>query len=225
MKFIRDYKILIQTPEGDTLTITKPFSVKFDITRNTLSSSNTCGLTIWNLKKSTRNRIFKDRYVISDYWQLVIMAGYEKLETVFQGNIYQSMSYKNGPDWVTQIEAFDGQFAIQNGITSETITAGTSKRDVFQRVINNMDNVVSGFFGERADGETGSRGFSLMGQSSSILGELTDGNYFIDNETVNILNPDEVISGQVLLQPRVQHPQQTLDWNKQVRLQISRRAF
>ena len=32
-----------------------------------------------------------------------------------------------------------------------------------------------------------------------MLGDLTDGNYFIDNETVNILNQDEVIATQVLL--------------------------
>ena len=199
MKWIRDYIILIQTPDGDTLEVKPPFSAHFDVTRNTLASTNSCSLTLNNLSRSIRNRIFKDRYSITEYWQIVILAGYKKLETVFQGNILQSQSHKSGVDWITQIEAFDGLYGVQNGVVAQTVSAGTSFGEVFGNVINTMPNMLSGLFGGKANETTGERGQVLLGQSSGVLGDLTDGNYFIDNETVNILNQDEVIATQVLL--------------------------
>ncbi len=199
MKFGRNYFIQIQTPEGDVLEIAPPFSAKIDITRNTLASTNTCNITLYNLKSSTRNRIYKDRYNIAEYWQIVVMAGYTRLETIFQGNIYQSFSTKQNVDWITTLECFDGLYGIQNGNIAETISAGTSYRDLIPRVIKTMPNMVAGKIGKVGDLVTGDRGQVMIGQSTNALQELTDGNYFIDKESVYCLQSDEVLSGSVLV--------------------------
>lgn len=196
-KFGRKYEILILTPDGELLTIKPPFSVKFTITRNVLASVNKCDLIIYNLSPKTRNRIFKDRYSISEYWQLVIRAGYDRLSTVFQGNIYELISYKEKTEWYTKIDAFDGLNGIQNGFIAQTISKNTEKKDVFRTIIKKMPTLIAGvmggFFG------SSSRGKTLFGQSAKVLQEETDNNYFIDSETVNILMPDEYIGGNVLV--------------------------
>lgn len=199
MKFIRNYLILVQNPQGETLEIKPPFSIKFDITRNTLASANSCSLSLYNLSPSTRNRLYKDRYEITNYWQIIIKAGYRDLKTVFQGNIYEANSSKQGTEYITKIDCFDGFNGIQNGFISETVSAKTSKASVFRKIINTMPNVIAGTIGSQGDETTGPRGEALMGQSSEVLGTQTQGNYFIDNEVVNILEPDEVLSKQVLI--------------------------
>ena len=60
-----------------------------------------------------------------------------------------------------------------------------------------MPNVIAGFLGSPAKG-TAPRGKALIGQSSAILSTETDDKYFIDRETVNVLNDNEVIPGDVI---------------------------
>lgn len=200
MKFQRNYQLDIFTPDGIQVTITPPLSIKFSITRNTLASANRAQIEIINLAKNTRNKIYKDRYSITEYWRIILRAGYgNKLIEVFSGNIYEAKSSKDKTEWTTSIDAFDGMDAIQNGFTSSTVAAGTSKENILKSVINDMPNVISGFFGEIADEEAAPRGKSLIGQSSDVLAAETDGQYFIDGETVNVLTDDEVIPGEILV--------------------------
>ena len=198
MKFIRQYKIDILTPSGQTITIKPPFSAKIYINRNTLASANKGKVTLYNLAPTTRNAIFKDKYSITEYWQIKIQAGYEKLTTIFQGNLYESISYKQGTEWITQIDAFDGMSAIQNGYTSQSVAADTPKQNIIQSIIGDMPNIIAGSIGGNTE-ETTERGQVLMGQSSELLADQTDGKYFIDGEVVNVLTDDEVIQGSVIL--------------------------
>ena len=198
MKFGRTYLIQILTPQNDLIEIAPPFSVEFEIQRNALASVNSASLTIYNLGPRTRSRIYKDRYTLVEYWQLVIWAGYKTLSKVFQGNIYEAQSFKQGTDWHTKIDAFDGLQGVQNGYTSVTVAADTPRLDIFNRAIDDMPNIIAGFFGTRSEGST-DRGQTLMGPSVAVLDEQTDGNYFIDNEIAHVLDRDEIIGDTVLL--------------------------
>lgn len=197
MKFGRTYEIQITTPGNQQIIIRPPFTVQFSITRNTLASANGCTLSIINLGRNTRNKIYKDRYAIAEYWQLIIRAGYTKLETIFQGNILEASSTKQGTDWVTKISGFDGMHGIQNGFTSQTVSAGTDQRNILQDIIGDMPNVIAGIIGSPGDGQT-ERGKVLFGQSKDVLSEETGGQYWIDSETVNVLSNEEVIARRII---------------------------
>ena len=199
MKFQRNYMLTITTPFGKQLTIEPPFTLSFSLTRNTLASANKCQIKIYNLGKNTRNQIYKDRYTTTEYWKVSLKAGYgESLKEVFAGNIYEANSTKEKTEWITNIDCFDGLDAIQNGFTATTVSKETSLKDVMKGVINDMPNVIAGFFGTAAEGEA-PRGQVLLGQSAGVLGDLSEGQYFIDNETVNVLTNDETIKGNVIL--------------------------
>lgn len=197
MKFGRTFEIEIITPLNNQIVIRPPFSVQFSIVRNTLASANSCSLTIYNLGRITRQRIYKDRYSLTDYWQLTIKAGYGSLQTLFRGNIYEASSTKQGTEWITKISGFDGIYGIQNGFTARTVSAGTQKSNVLNNVIADMPNMIAGLFGSPGQGSS-DRGRVLFGQSSKVLNEETDNQYFIDNETVNIIGENEVITNRII---------------------------
>lgn len=197
MRFGRTFEIEIITPENRQIIIRPPFTVQFSIVRNTLASANSCSLTIYNLGKITRQRIYKDRYTLTDYWGLTIKAGYKYLQTIFRGNIYEAASTKKGTEWITNIKGFDGIYGIQNGFTSATVSAGTPKKNYLENAIADMPNILAGFLGDPAQGST-DRGKVLFGQTAKVLNEETDNNYYIDNETVNIISEEEVITNRLI---------------------------
>lgn len=196
-KFQRNYRLDIFTPEGDRITIQSPLSIEFTITRNTRASANKAYITLYNLGLSTRSRIFKDRYSTTEYFRVILTAGYgRRLHTVFTGNILEAYSYRDQTEWVTVIDAYDGLDAIQNSNILQSITRGTPLRDIARTVIQTMTNAVSGALGSPVDGEL-TRGNVLAGRSTDVLSELTDGQWFIDLETVNVLANNEVLPGLV----------------------------
>ena len=75
-KFGRTYRLDIFTPAGKQITISPPFSIVFNLTRNTLASANKASITLYNLGPATRNQIFKDRFSITEYWRISLFAGY-----------------------------------------------------------------------------------------------------------------------------------------------------
>jgi len=198
-KWSRNYRLDIFTPSNEQITIELPFTLQLNIQRDVGSSANKGTFTIFNLGEATRNKIYKDRFTITEYWRVRLWAGYgNRLHEGFTGNALEAYSYKNGTDWMTVIDCFDGMDAIQNGFTSMTVQKDTSHLDVFKKVINDMPNVTAGLIGALGDGSA-ARGKSLIGQSSEILNIETDGQFYIDKETVNILTDEEVISGDVVV--------------------------
>ena len=192
-KLQRNYRLSILTPDQVQIEIAPPFSIEFQITRNTLSSANKGTITLYNLGPSTRNRVFKDRFSVAEYFRVVLFAGYgNRLHEVFRGNILEAYSYREQTNWITEISAFDGMDAIQNGFTSQSFAANTPRADIIRGVINTMPNMVAGILGTPAAGQS-PRGQAFVGQSTEIINELTDGNYFIDGEALNVLSPNEAL--------------------------------
>lgn len=200
MKWGRNYEIRIRTPDGDLITIKAPITAVVEVDRNALATQNNCRVTLYNLKESTRNKIYRDPFDFNRYWQMIIVAGYgnSELYEIFRGNIQAAYSQKQGTEWITEIEGYDAAYAIQNGFMSETVTAGTQKTDMLGRVIKSLPGLLTGIMGSPAAGET-KRGQVLFGPSYDILRTQTDGQMFIDCETVNIMSDNEVIDGDVFV--------------------------
>lgn len=205
--FGRNYELTIQTPDGEQIEILPPFSIHFQIIRNTMSSPNSIKLTIYNLSQSTRGKLKKDKYSFAENWQMQLKAGYgNNLYTVFLGNIYEVASLKIGTEWVTSIDGFDGMFAIQNGVTSATFGAGTSLQDQVKAMASDLPGIAVGVItGESGESE---RGSVYMGQTSEALDKATGEQWFIDLGTLHSLGDEQalanlqvvVIDGDILLE-------------------------
>ncbi len=197
--FQRTYSITIWTPKGERLVIKPPISTNFSIQRNTLSSANRAKVTIYNLGESFRHQIARDRYTnLNSFWAMVIQGGYDgELSNVFQGNIQEAYSSKEGTEWVTTIDAFDGMYAIQNGNMSMTLEGGTSTGDILREAASNLPNVLKMVVSETVDQETPTgRGTALEGKPMEILEEVSGLTPYIDNETLYLLRDNEVVKGE-----------------------------
>ncbi len=204
-KFGRNYELRVGTDDGSTLVVRLPFTIEFDITRNTLTSANVCQVRIYNLNKLNRNRL---RFNISNfggpYRPISLRAGYgENLAEVFSGNVSQAWSVREGTNYVTQIECFDGGFAFTNGVTDRQFPANTPQQSLIRSLMGDLPNTAVGAVGNYVG--TSSRGNSYSGNTASILTELTGGGFFIDSGKAYALSTNEYASG----------PGQTLTINAQ----------
>lgn len=198
VKFGRSYVLEIETQNGEILTIKPPFTVEFDITRNTLTSANVCSIRIYNISKNNQNQIRKD---VTDTWDvrtITFSAGYgANLPVVFSGNISQAWSVREGVNFITQIESFDGGFAFATGQTNITFPAGTAFQTIIQTLAASLPDLTVGAIGSFPGNL--SRGNAYVGNTIDILRQLTGGAVFIDNGKVNILNDSDVLAGELLI--------------------------
>lgn len=171
----------VQAANGNTIEIAPPFTVEFDITRHTLSSANVCQIRIFNLNEKTRNQIYFNSFDQSDLRTISLVAGYgtSNLPTIFTGNLTQAWSVREGVNFITQIECFDGGFAFVNGTVNITFPSGTPLTIVIQNLMTYLPGVSIGAIGNFTG--TLTRANTYSGNPAQILTELTGGAFFIDN--------------------------------------------
>lgn len=207
-KFGRSYSLRVATKSGETITTELPLTVEFDITRNTFSSTNIASFRIYNLSPNHRNQIRKDPNDLDDLRPLLFQAGYTPLNLpiAFQGTMTQAWSVREGTNFITQIECFDGGFAFLNGLTQLSYAEGTPQRSIMESMISNLPNVALGAIGNlpvpnASGGSTNwsdtvtTKGGAYSGNPANILAELSGGNFFVDNGKAYILGNNEVIPG------------------------------
>lgn len=192
----------LSTLPPNTIVVSFPMTLEMDIVRGVQSSANMGHFRIFNLASDKRRQIHHDRTDTNNYQRVTIWAGYEqekKLSLIFQGNILKASSYRQGPDWITDIEAYSGMFGIQNAVTSVTLPAGWKTSDVIRQVIGSMMpfNVSVGAIGNISQ-ELNARGVTLAGPAWDIIQNIAPtADTFIDNEEAFVLDQfDYVIDTQ-----------------------------
>jgi hypothetical protein len=206
----RNYRLFIETtPPGalpalqNAIEIEYPLTIQFDIERNNSSAMNQMNLKIINLGRDTYNQIVKDRYNIQDlgngnnYRRVVLQAGYTELSTIFVGNLLEANTYRQGTEMMTYLLAQDGAYGAYNGYSNITFDRGIDFKEVVRSLFQNLPRVDPGAIGE-IDGVT-KRGVVYNGNTYTLLQNNFNKEIFIDLERINLLNPDEVLDGQVFL--------------------------
>lgn len=196
-KFNRKYRLTIDMGDGESLIILPPLTVNFTVNRSTASSVNDMQISIHNLSKSVRDRIFADRFTKNLYRGIIFEGGYTELSTLFKGNIFTAFSTREGADIVTHITAVDGGFDMYNSRTSTTLAAGLSKKEIIDGLIAGFEKVTKGNTGDLEG--VFSRPVVLDGNTFGLIKKYTDDKVFIDLEKVNILGNNEVLEGFVPL--------------------------
>lgn len=205
-KFGRNYLLTVELVDGTPLTIKLPFTIEFDITRNTLSSSNVAQIRIYNLSQKTRDLI---RYDFSNYTtnkKITLNAGYgDNLPIIFIGNITQAWSVREGTNFITTIESFDAGFAFVNSEIPPTATfkKNTPMRNVYQNLMSYLPNTTFGAIGNKYTIDLNGNPFTLTkdksytGNTTAVLKRLCPNAFFIDNGKSFILGDNECRKGQV----------------------------
>jgi hypothetical protein len=183
---------------GQLLTVQPPFTIEFDITRNLLSSANVSSIRVFNLSEVHRNLLRKDVSDYGSFRSIVLTAGYgQNLPVIFSGNVTQAWSVREGVNFITQLESFDGGFAFANGVTANEFPANTSQEVIISTLLNNLPGVAPGVIGSYPGSI--SRGNTFNGPTVDLLRDLTGGGFFIDNGKAHCLNDSECLTGELTL--------------------------
>lgn len=167
------------------LEIGLPFTIEFDITRNTLTSANVCQIRLYNLSANNRNLLRKN---VTSGWgspfiYLNLKAGYgDSLAVIFNGNVSQGWSVREGTNFITQLECYDGGFAYIAGtipINLSNIPKGTPYKVLITNLIDSLPSVTLGVVGDYPGSTT--KQLTLTGNTVDVLNQLTGGGFFIDN--------------------------------------------
>jgi hypothetical protein len=215
-RFNRNYSLEIITFNNQKITIQPEIKITFDVTKSVKGGLNNGTIQIFNLSQSKRNQIVKDedleeedkekkeekkttsqedgtRTLPADYMQFELKAGYTKIETIFKGAISKASSKKQGADFVTTIEAYDGLYDMQNSYTSKVV-----KGNISVQVIKDMPTVKKGKITEQ---NPLLRPRVLVGNSFKILEEnlALNETYYVDDGVIHIIKEKEVTSGYIPL--------------------------
>lgn len=199
-KLQRNFQLIIQanSDAAQYITVQPPFTIEFDITRDTHASSNIASIRIYNLSEKNRNKILKDPSDYNSFRLVTLQVGYgNNLSTILVGNITQCWSVREGNNFITQIQSFDGGFAAVNGRADIEFPAGTSRQVVIETLAKSLTqyNLKPGAIG-KFDG-TIDRGNSYSGNTMDKLKELTNDGVFVDNGVIHCLNNTEAIDGKI----------------------------
>lgn len=196
-KWTRNYILSVQTEGDKYITITPPLTLSFHITRNTNAAASTSKITIYNLAENTRKQIYKDKFDTMHYKGVELRAGYgtdrRTLPIIFKGNIKQAYSFRNGVDYITEIEAYDGGFAYLNGVTSRSFGVDTTDGQIIDALIKDLPEVEKGVVGSFPNKLP--KGNALYGNTVKLLNTASNNHFFIDNEKAYCLNENECYRG------------------------------
>ena len=217
-RFNRNYSLEIITLDNKKITIQPELRITFDVTKSVKGGLNNGTIQIYNLSQTHRNLIIKDediteedkekkeekkktdaqkeagiRTLPADYMQFELKAGYSKIETIFKGAISKASSKKQGAEFITTIEAYDGLYDMQNSYTSKVV-----KGKISEQVIKDMPTVKKGKITEQ---NPLLRPRVLVGNSFKILEEnlALNETYYVDDGVIHIIKEKEVTSGYIPL--------------------------
>lgn len=190
----------ISDEDEETIVISNPLTVEFEVRRDTLASANCSTFRIYNLSENIRNRLYKDPFSVWHYRPIMFQAGYnDPLPAIFIGNIKQAVSYRDegSVNVVTEIQCYDYAFAMSNAHSSWTVDSPIGKRDVIARLIGDLKDyeVTEGSIGDF----TGSyaRGYAVSGMTWKELQKETGSNVFIDNGKIHCLKDNDCFEGDI----------------------------
>lgn len=198
-RFGRTYSLIIRFSENDLIEINpegvniEPLRIIFEGEKSaTAQGINKLNLQIYNLEKTKRDRIFKDKENRIDYFQVILNIGYNNSQKsiVFQGDIFQAFTEKKDNDYITNIICDSGGFDYKNSFTSKTVT----RQDVvIDQLLEDMPNTKKGVIDLK--GIEFPRAKILFGATFDIINAEvgTDANWFIDDEKLYILKDNQIL--------------------------------
>lgn len=203
MKFGRIFTMVVEGKDR-THTLQSPLTCRFRVNSNSLMSCGMAVFQLYNLSAESRNDIYKDAYSQSTYKRVAFEAGYSEEPTtpvIFTGNVLTAFSYRQGSDWITEIQALDGGFAIDNGTIKLTVPSPYNLERVLTTVVQSMPHVKLGLIG--SFDITNTRGISFSGSPWDLICQLIlplQGMAFINNEKVYILRQWEYLNMPIVVE-------------------------
>lgn len=190
------------------------YDCEFEVVRTLEPQPNTAKIKVYNLPDELRaacqSSSEKEKAAVS------VTVGYKRTAgQVFVGDVRYAPSAVVGADWVTIIEAGDGEKDYKDAQVALTWSKGKQVSKVVEEILDNFDNVLPGDFAKTVKAklkEQYPRGGALSGNAVRVLDEIVrgygfrfsiqDGAFqFVDatganQKTAIVLSPDSGLIGE-----------------------------
>lgn len=216
-KFNRNYHIVFEigyrkgfigyVPQH-TIMVQYPFTLKFDINRGVWSDVNTGNFQLYNLGYDVQALLWKDRADQTKYVTMWVYAGYtwrdkdgeikDVQPLIFFGDVQECTSYRNGVDFITDIQATDGGYLFQYGFVNKTFSKEADFKMLIQQLLEGVPTCQTGYITPDVK-QLRKRGRTFIGQTTKLLEAYDFDEVFVDNGQLHILGKNDVIPGQLMV--------------------------
>lgn len=171
--------------------------IQFEIAKTVESSPNVAIIRIYNLASINEEKIKNE---FDEIW---LNAGYDgAMLLIFRGNIKHVYRYREKNDYITEIEAADGDKDFRNAIMNETLAAGTTNAQIVDRAVKSFKSNGGTIKGHvQINDRARLRGKVVSGNTRNVLSDIakeSGANWSIQDGQLIIVKvsgvlPDEAI--------------------------------
>jgi hypothetical protein len=172
--------------------------IAFEVTKTVEAAPNIAVIKIYNLHPDNEAKIK------NEYEEVLLNAGYEgAMQLVFRGNIRHVYRYREGNDYITEIEAGDGDKDFRTAVMNETLAAGTTNSQLVNRAVGTFNGVGGTTKGHvQVDDRARLRGKVISGNTRDVLNDVSresGANWSIQDGQLTIVSTNDVLPGQATL--------------------------
>lgn len=171
---------------GEPFTVVDKLFTQFEVEKTSEKFPNRVRIQIANLNETSRATLQRRDVIVK------LDAGYQgQPDELFLGNISKAASVRNGRDWITTIEAGDGQNAFKSQI-NRSLGPGATGQQVVEELAGALRATVGVVKG--ISDEIFQNGIVLSGDVEKRLDEITQKmgvEWSIQDEKLTILPPDQ----------------------------------
>ena len=202
--FGRRCRVIVGRPQADYRVLApdaveiEGLRVQLKVVKTGGSEPNTAEVSVWNLSADTRAAV----QVVGA--KIIVIAGYESnARQVFSGDVRLVDHTRDGPHWVSKIQAGDGERAFRFASVSESFAPNTPALDVARRLAVLMGLDPGNLTGAVAEAAvTFTQGYSARGRVSRELSRLLDGlglTWSIQDGRLQVLASDASLDSSVVV--------------------------
>lgn len=172
--------------------------VQFEVVKTVEATPNVAVIRIFNLHPDNEAK------VKNEYDEVLLNAGYEgAMRLVFRGNIKHVYRYREKNDYITEIEAGDGDKDFRNAVMNETLAAGTTTAQLVQRAVGSFKGVGGTTPGPaQVSNRARLRGKVISGNTRDVLNDVArecGANWSIQDGQLVIVSTNDVLPGQAIV--------------------------
>lgn len=198
IKFTRGIRNGVTLAAEEEIGIGYPYTLMLE-TDLGFHSSNKGIFQIYNLPRDLHAKLWKDKTNESVFIKMEVYAGYnDNMPLIFSGFVVQGDTERTSgsTEFVTTIQAEEGQQEYSNLFVNYTFMKDTEFRDIVNTFLSESNGVYTGYISPTIPKLKRARTF--IGQPMYLLRQEYAGmNIFIEKGRLNVLNENEVIPADI----------------------------
>lgn len=195
LQWKRVCEVVIGNAARGTGIAVKDLRIEFEVTKTIGRVPNTALIKIRNMAPDNEAK------VKGEFDEVLVNAGYEGSSLlVFAGNIRHTFRYRDGTDYVMEIDAADGDDDFRNTIVNATLAAGTTTSQAIDQLVSKFKRTKLGhtIVKER----TRLRGKVMSGMARKFFDEIaaeSDANWSIQDGRLEIVPVESTLPTEAIV--------------------------